>query len=972
MSEAYIKIVGAREHNLKNVNLEIPRSKLVVMTGVSGSGKSSLAFDTIYAEGQRRYVESLSAYVRQFIGLLEKPDLDKIEGLSPAISIDQKGVSRNPRSTVGTVTEIYDYLRLLFARIGTPYCPKCGKPVTRQTVQQVVDEVLKIPDGTRVMILAPVVVHMKGTHQNIFATARQEGFSRVRVDGAILNLDEEISLDKKKWHDIEIVVDRLVINSNLDRDRLTQSVETSLKLSNGTVITANVNADDRSSTTDTIYSNRFACASCSISIQELEPRNFSFNTPYGACPRCTGLGYRLEVDRRLVIEDETKSINDGAIQPWTTAGAWNSWYDSSLRAINKRYNVPLDVPFGEMTQEHQDLILYGDKNTKNEKLEVTHTSKSGGQFTWSTKFEGVIASVGRRHAQTESEKVREDMERYMSHRVCPECNGQRLKPEVLAVKLNNLNIMDVCEMSVEDALEWISTSATTGDNGTKQVLTDRELTIGKQIFKEILARLDFLNRVGLGYIGVNRASATLSGGEAQRIRLATQIGSGLTGVLYVCDEPSIGLHAADNARLIDTLINLRDVGNTVIVVEHDEEVMRAADHIVDMGPGAGENGGSVVAEGTIDAIMACDASVTGAYLNGKSSIPIPEQRRKGNGKELIIRNARHNNLRGVDVTFPLGKLICVTGVSGSGKSTLVNEILNKALARVLYRAKDRPGEHDKIEGLEHIDKAINITQSPIGRTPRSNPATYTGLFSPIRDLFAALPESRARGYKAGRFSFNVAGGRCEACSGAGYTQIEMQFLPDITVPCDVCKGARYNREALEIKFKLNSIADILDMTVNSALKVFKDIPSISSKLETLENVGLGYIRLGQPATTLSGGEAQRIKLASELSKRATGKTLYILDEPTTGLSFYDCHKLINVLHRLVDAGNTVVLIEHHLDFIKNADWVIDLGPKAGAEGGQLMATGEPEAVVKKPRSVTGKWLKPMLSKHSKRQPAGVS
>ncbi len=962
MSESSIKIVGAREHNLKNVDVEIPRDQLVVITGVSGSGKSSLAFDTIYAEGQRRYVESLSAYARQFLGRMEKPDVDHIDGLSPSISIDQKGVSRNPRSTVGTVTEIYDYLRLLFARAGRPHCHNCGRPVQRQTVQQITDSILRLDEGSRILVLAPMVTHMKGEHTAILESARRDGFVRVRIDGDVRDLSEEIKLNKNRWHDIQIVVDRLIVRPDTETGRLTESVETALRLGGGTML-ATVLGKDGAKDRDVVYSEKFACVHCDISIAELEPRNFSFNTPYGACPTCTGLGFRLEVDPDLVIQDKSLSLNQGAIVPWVSAGANSPWYASMLESVAEHYGFSMDTPIREMDPEHLKIILYG---SGDKKIPVAHTTQKGRVYRWSTAFGGVIPSMERRHSETESDSVREDIGRYMSQRACATCNGDRLKPEVLAVSVLGMSIMDVTRQSVEKALHWVEACKTgvwpkSADRSkpepAEEPLNERESAIAEQIMKEIEARLGFLERVGLDYLTLDRSAGTLSGGEGQRIRLATQIGSGLMGVLYVCDEPSVGLHPSDNDRLIETLKRLRDVGNTVLIVEHDEAVMRAADHIVDLGPGAGEHGGHVVAEGPIDTIESNDTSVTGAYLSGKKSIEVPDERRPGNGNSLVVTGARENNLKNISVSFPLGTLVCVTGVSGSGKSTLVNEIMSKRLAQHFHRAKDRPGAHDSIDGLEHIDKVIDIDQSPIGRTPRSNPATYTGVFGPIRELFATMPEAKARGYKAGRFSFNVKGGRCEACSGAGYVQIEMQFLPDVTVPCEICRGARYNREALEIKFKGQSIADVLDMTVSEAATLFENIPSVANKLTTLRDVGLGYIKLGQPATTLSGGEAQRIKLASELSRRSTGQTLYILDEPTTGLSFDDANKLMVVLHRLVDAGNTVVLIEHHLDLIKNADWLIDLGPFAGDRGGKLVAEGTPEFLATVKASSTGDYLR---------------
>jgi excinuclease ABC subunit A len=983
MSESHINVVGAREHNLKNVSVRIPREKLVVITGVSGSGKSSLAFDTIYAEGQRRYVESLSAYARQFLGLMEKPDVDHIEGLSPAISIDQKGVSRNPRSTVGTVTEIYDYLRLLFSRAGRPHCPNCGRPVQRQTVQQIVDAILRMPEGTRLMLLAPVVTHMKGEHVAVFEDARRDGFVRVRVDGEVRDLSEPVKLDKQKWHDIEIVVDRVIVRKDTDTLRLTDSVETALKRANGTVVAALVPREDAGgqeaatrkaakatatraargqkartlSANDVVFSEKFACVSCGISISELEPRNFSFNTPFGACPTCTGLGFRLEVDPDLAVPDKNLSIKQGGIAPWASAGASSPWYVSTLEGLARARGFSLDTPIKDLDPEDIHVLLYG---TDGRKVEVVHRTQKGKVYRWNTEFEGVVPSLERRFSETESESVREDIERYMAQRPCATCKGLRLKPEALAVTVLGMSIMDVTQQPVEKAVQWVNackTGAWPGGAPADEPLSEREQVIARQILKEIDARLGFLSRVGLDYLTLDRAASTLSGGEGQRIRLATQIGSGLMGVLYVCDEPSVGLHPADNSRLIDTLKSLRDVGNSVLIVEHDEAVMRAADYIIDLGPGAGEHGGRIVAEGPLQTILDSRDSVTGAYLSGRREIPLPEERRPGNGLEITVRGARANNLAGVDVKFPLGRLVCVTGVSGSGKSTLVTEVLLKRLAQVFYRAKDRPGDHDAVLGLQHIDKVINIDQSPIGRTPRSNPATYTDAFTPIRNLYATMPEAKARGYDPGRFSFNVKGGRCESCAGAGYVQIEMQFLPDVTVPCEVCRGARYNREALEIKFKTKSISEVLDMTVSEAADLFENIPALRNRLQTLKSVGLGYIRLGQPATTLSGGEAQRIKLAGELARRSTGRTLYILDEPTTGLSFDDCAKLMEVLHKLVDAGNTVVLIEHHLDLIKNADWIIDLGPGAGERGGRLVAEGTPEFIASVESSATGQYLR---------------
>ncbi len=972
MPQDYIHVKGAREHNLKNIDVTIPRDKLVVVTGVSGSGKSSLAFDTIYAEGQRRYVESLSAYARQFLGRMDKPDVEYVEGLSPAISIDQKGVSHNPRSTVGTVTEVYDYLRLLFARVGRPFCPKCDRPVQRQTVQQIVDAIMSLPVGTRILVLAPKVRRRKGEHKEVFEEARRAGFVRVRVNGEIHQLETmgDLNLDKQKWHYIEIVVDRLVVDAETEASRVADSVETALKQGNG-VVEAAIDGGE-----DLVFSENFACVHCGISLPEIEPRTFSFNSPHGACPACTGLGFKLEIDPEIIIPNKDLSIAEGAIVPWVRAGALTGWHKSLLESVSAAYGFSTKTPVRELSEKALNIILYG---TGNKTLTMRHRTHHGHDYSWETTFEGVIPQLERRHKETESDYVRSDVERYMTANPCSSCNGKRLRPEALAVRVCGLGIDDVCAMTIERGIEWADTigrgdgTATPrkGSNGSHPVshLTERELSIGAQILKEIEARLKFLVDIGLGYLTLDRTARTLSGGEAQRIRLATQIGSGLTGVLYVCDEPTVGLHPADDDRLIGTLNRLRELGNTVVVVEHDEAVMRASDYIVDLGPGAGEHGGSVVAYGTIDDIMNNPDSITGSYLSGRRSIPLPEKRRPSNGHHITISGARENNLKGVDVDIPLGMLVCVTGVSGSGKSTLVYEILYKKLAQQFYGNKERPGRHTEIKGIENIDKVVDIDQSPIGRTPRSNPATYTGAFTPIRELFASLPEAKVRGYAPGRFSFNVKGGRCEACQGGGYIQIEMQFLPDVTVPCEVCRGLRYNREALEVTFKDKSIADVLDMTVDQALDFFYNLPKIRNKLETTRDVGLGYIRLGQPATTLSGGEAQRVKLATELSRRATGKTMYILDEPTTGLSFEDCAALLRVLHRLVDAGNTVVLIEHHLDMMKNADWIIDLGPGAGDAGGNLIAAGTPEDVTSFPASHTGRYLREVLNRNGT-MPAG--
>jgi len=932
-----IIVKGAREHNLKNIDVTIPRDKLVVITGVSGSGKSSLAFDTIYAEGQRRYVESLSAYARQFLGRMEKPEVDYIEGLSPAVSIDQKGPSKNPRSTVGTVTEVYDYLRLLFARVGHPHCPNCGREITMQTVQQIVDAVQKLPEKSRIMILAPLVRDRKGEYQSVFEDLRKSGYARVRVDGEIRELAEDIGqLDRYKSHSIEVVVDRLVVGQG-DQARIADSVETALKVGAGVVLVSIIGGEEL------LFSEHFACVHCGISLGEISPRTFSFNTPYGACPECTGLGFRLEVDPDLVLNKEL-SVMQGAIRPWQ----YHNWYLWRVEPLARKSGFSLHTPVKDLSEEHLNLLLYG------EGREIPrYRNRFGRMVRISDGYEGIIPNLERIFRETESEQSRANTERYMVSRPCMACQGKRLKPESLAVTIGNNNIMDVTAMSVTRSLEWV-------EELDRKVLNEREKLIAHQVLKEIKTRLGFLEDVGLDYLSTDRASMTLSGGEAQRIRLATQIGSGLMGVLYVCDEPTVGLHPADDYRLIQTMQRLRDLGNTILVVEHDEAMMRAADHIVDMGPGAGEHGGHIVVAGTLDDIMNCKESSTGQYLSGARRIPLPEKRRPGNGRELVIRGARQNNLKNIDVHIPLGKFVCITGVSGSGKSSLVDEILYRKLAQIFYRAKDRAGDCDEIVGIEHIDKVINIDQSPIGRTPRSNPATYTGTFTPVRELFATVPEARLRGYKPGRFSFNVRGGRCEACRGEGFIEIEMQFLPDVTVPCEVCHGQRYNREALEIRFKGKNIAEVLDMTVAQALDYFEHFPRLKNKLSTLNDVGLGYIRLGQPAPTLSGGEAQRVKLATELSKRSTGSTLYILDEPTTGLSFEDVEALLKVLQRLVDAGNTVIVIEHHLDVIKNADFIIDLGPGAGDKGGYIIAAGSPEEIAQIDASATGQYLQRML------------
>jgi excinuclease ABC subunit A len=939
-----IVVKGAREHNLKNIDVVIPRDKLVVITGVSGSGKSSLAFDTIYAEGQRRYVESLSAYARQFLGRMEKPEVDYIEGLSPAISIDQKGPSKNPRSTVGTVTETYDYLRLLFARVGHPHCPKCGREITAQTVQQIVDAIQNIPAGSRIMILAPLIRDRKGEYQMVFDDLRKAGYVRVRVDGEIHDLSEEFQLDKYKKHSIEAVVDRLVVGQSDSQSRIADSVETALKLGAGVVLVSIVGGEEL------LFSEHFACVHCGVSLGEIAPRTFSFNSPHGACRECTGLGVKLEIDPELVIPNKELSVAQGAIHP----GWWYSWHAGELEMLARRYGFSLYTPVKELDERHLKLILYGEGGEL-----VRYRNRYGRVREYFSGYEGVIPYLERLSRDTQSEHTRAEIERYMMSRPCPVCEGRRLKPESLAVTIADKNIVEISSMSVTQAMEWVTAI---GGDGRKAVLSKREQMIAHQIIKEIQARLGFLRDVGLDYLTLDRPSATLAGGEAQRIRLATQIGSGLMGVLYICDEPTIGLHPADDFRLIETLKRLRDLGNTILVVEHDEAMMRAADHIIDMGPGAGEHGGWIVATGTLADIMTCKESITGQYLSGAKQIPLPSKRRPGSGEELVIKGARENNLKNIDVHIPLGKFVCITGVSGSGKSTLIDEILYKKLAQIFYRSRERAGDCDDITGIEHIDKVVNIDQSPIGRTPRSNPATYTGTFTPIRELFATVPEARMRGYGPGRFSFNVKGGRCEACRGEGFIQIEMQFLPDVTVPCEVCKGKRYNREALEIKFKGKNIAEVLDMTVEQALVFFDHFPKVKNKLATMRDVGLGYIRLGQPAPTLSGGEAQRVKLATELSKRSTGRTLYILDEPTTGLSFEDVAALLRVLQRLVDAGNTVVVIEHHLDVIKNADHIIDLGPGAGDRGGYVVATGTPEEITLEKSSATGQYLSRVLPK----------
>ncbi len=933
----FIVVKGAREHNLKNIDVKIPREKLVVITGLSGSGKSSLAFDTIYAEGQRRYVESLSSYARQFLGLMEKPDVDQIDGLSPAISIDQKSTSRNPRSTVATVTEIYDYLRLLFARIGVPHCPVCGRPVKRQTTTAIVDQVVSRDKDARLMVLAPIINDKKGAFEHIPEQYQRAGFARVRVDGVVYALDEFPELDKNYKHTLEIVVDRLV-NNEESRGRLVQSVEQALDITDGKLLI--VNAEDQ---TETAYSLMYACIEHpDIVIPELEPRTFSFNSPHGACPVCTGLGSRMEVDPELVIPNGKLTIAEGAIRPFNRINS-DAWYTKKMQAVADRYGFSLHVPTGQLRPSDMEKILYG---TGSE----TYRVSLGSGRSFETTYEGVIPNLERRHKETESDFMRRDIERFMRERPCHTCKGRRLRPEVLAITVAKRSIMDICEMSIDEANKFFGSLT----------LNDKESQIANQIFKEICARLKFMQDVGLNYLNLARSAATLSGGEAQRIRLATQIGSGLQGVLYVLDEPSIGLHQRDNTRLIATLKHLRDLGNTVLVVEHDEDTIRTADYLLDIGPGAGVHGGEIVAAGTPDEVAKSEQSVTGQYLMGNRSIAVPKNRRKGNGKFLVVKGAKENNLKNIDVTIPLGQMVVVSGVSGSGKSSLINDILAKELSARLMRANTVPGRHDDIEGIKELDKAIVIDQSPIGRTPRSNPATYTGLFTPIRDLFASVPESKLRGYSPGRFSFNVRGGRCENCAGDGIIKIEMHFLPDVYVPCEVCKGKRYNREALEIHYKGKTISDVLDMTCDTALEFFENVPAISRKLQTLVDVGLGYIRLGQPATTLSGGEAQRVKLATELSRRSTGRTLYILDEPTTGLHMEDVDKLLGVLHALVDTGNSMIVIEHNLDVIKNADWLIDMGPEGGAGGGNIIAEGTPEQVAKKTESYTGQFLKQML------------
>jgi len=973
MTDNVIRVVGAREHNLKNITVEIPRDKFVVITGLSGSGKSSLAFDTIFAEGQRRYVESLSAYARQFLGQLDKPDVDYIEGLSPSVSIDQRGASHNPRSTVGTVTEIYDYLRLLFARAGIPHCPTCGKEVVKQSAQEIVENIETLPDDSRLLILAPLIKGRKGTHQAVLEEIRKAGFIRARVDGKVYQLDEEIEMDRYKIHTIEAVVDRLIIHkydndeeTQIARSRLTDSVETALKFGDGYISVHILNPprhqepdqliDDDTDRhgIDLHFSEYLACPEHGSILPEIEPRTFSFNTPHGACPECQGLGGRLEIDPELLIPDPDKSLNQGAIaiSEWNGPRDEGGYYWQALEAVAREYGIDLDAPVHSMDQRQLNTILYG---TSGKQVTVRYRNRDGRTATFRTAFEGIINNLQRRYNETNSEYTREKITTFMSETICTSCNGSRLRKEALAVTIGGTNIIEITQWPVVRTLDWVKTLS-----GPDTPLDDKQQIIAGRILKEIRERLNFLTNVGLDYLTLDRSAGTLSGGEAQRIRLATQIGSRLMGVLYVLDEPSIGLHPRDNSRLLNTLEDLRDIGNTVLVVEHDAETIQSADWIVDLGPLAGEHGGEVVAEGTVEDILANPKSLTGAYLSGRLKVDIPSKRRKGNGKLLKILGASQNNLKEVDVTIPLGQFVCITGVSGSGKSTLMIEILYKALARQLNRAHTHPGEYRKIDGIEHLDKIINIDQSPIGRTPRSNPGTYTGLFDHIRALFSELPESKIRGYKPGRFSFNVHGGRCEACQGQGQLRIEMQFLPDIYIPCDVCHGARFNRETLQVRFKDLNIADVLDLTVDEGIKIFSNIPKMINRLQTLQDVGLGYIRIGQPATTLSGGEAQRVKLARELSKRATGRTMYVLDEPSVGLHAADVHKLIEVLQRLVDAGNSVLIIEHNLDIIKVADYIIDLGPEGGDMGGEIVVTGTPEEVCASEQSFTGYYLRPFV------------
>lgn len=935
-------VKGARQHNLKNIDISLPRDSFNVITGLSGSGKSSLAFDTIYAEGQRRYVESLSAYARQFLGQMDKPDVDYIEGLSPAISIDQKTTSRNPRSTVGTVTEIYDYLRLLFARVGHAHCPQCGKPISQQTIQQMTDDVMTFPEGSKILIIAPMIRGKKGEHKSVFEQLRKEGFSRVRVDGVVRTLDEDIDLQKTKKHDIDVVVDRLVVKEGIE-SRLTDSMETAAKWGEGLVLVAEVDGPEH------MYSQHFACPDCHISLPKIEPRMFSFNSPFGACPACAGIGSTMEVDEDMVIPDGSISFANGAVVALSNNP--NAWFMRQLEGLLQQNGYSLNNSFDELPKKLQEEIMHGSR----EKVSFDYENMRGEVKTFHTEYEGILPMVKRRHSEASTDAMREEFEKFMSIKPCTTCHGARLKPEVLAITVGGKNIEEVTDMTIKEAAQFFSSLS----------LSQRELVIGEQILKEIKARLGFLNNVGLDYLTMSRAAGTLSGGEAQRIRLATQIGSGLVGVLYILDEPSIGLHQRDNDRLIETLKGLRDLGNTLLVVEHDEDTMRAADFLVDIGPGAGEHGGQVIAAGPVPEVMANPKSITGQYLAGKKFIALPEKRRKPGKAAIEVRGAKENNLQNINVKFPIGLFNVVTGVSGSGKSTLINEILYKGLSNKLYRTYHRVGKHKEIRGMDYVDKVINIDQSPIGRTPRSNPATYTGVFDAIRELYSQTPEAKMRGYKQGRFSFNVKGGRCEACRGDGIIKIEMHFLPDVYVPCEVCKGARYNRETLEVKYKGKSIADVLDMTVDDAVDFFAAIPKIHRKMITLKEVGLGYIRLGQPATTLSGGEAQRVKLATELARRSTGKTMYILDEPTTGLHAEDIRKLLLVLQKLVDAGDTVVVIEHNLDVIKTADYIIDLGPEGGSGGGTVIAKGTPEDVAKVKESYTGQFLGPVLKRTRK-------
>jgi excinuclease ABC subunit A len=978
MPQEQLVVRGAREHNLKNVTVAMPRDRLVVITGLSGSGKSSLAFDTIYAEGQRRYVESLSAYARQFLGEMQKPDVDQIDGLSPAISIDQKGASRNPRSTVGTVTEIYDHLRLLFARIGHPHCPTCGREIERQSVQQIVDQIYDLPEGTRLMVLGPVIKDRKTEGNREYEQIRRQGFARVRVDGELMDLTETRPLDKYKRHMIDVVVDRFIVRhgeagegdaveagqseagagtsdssavdpSRPDSTRLADSVETALRLGEGVVLIAPVSRDGEAPAfEERRYSERYSCPYDGTTVDELEPRSFSFNSPHGACPGCTGLGSRLEIDPERVVPFKNLSLAGGALVPWARMPMENSWHGKIIEAVCREHGWDFNAPIKDLPPEAMEYILYSGRG---ERVVIGYRHERG-ENTYGATFEGIIPNLERRFRETDSDFIKSELERYMVARPCPTCEGKRLKPEILAVTVDGRNIWDVSTLSITSACDFVS--------GLPERLTERENAIARQVLKEISSRLGFLLDVGLDYLTLDRTSQTLSGGEAQRIRLATQIGSSLMGVLYILDEPSIGLHQRDNAKLIATLTRLRDLGNTVLVVEHDEETIRTADWVIDIGPGAGEHGGEIIANGPLEVILAEPRSITGAYLRGELQVPIPETRRAGSGQSLVVRGVREHNLKNLDVAFPLGRFVAVTGVSGSGKSTLVTDVLYNALAHELNGAREKPGDHDALEGLEAIDKVIEIDQSPIGRTPRSNPATYTGLFGTIRELFAGTPEARLRGYMPGRFSFNVKGGRCEHCKGDGILKIEMQFLPDVYVPCEVCKGKRYNREALEIHYKGRSISDVLEMTIEEALDFFNPVPNVKAKLQTLFDVGLGYVHLGQPATTLSGGEAQRVKLATELSKRATGRTVYVLDEPTTGLHMADVEKLLQVLHRLVDTGNTVIVIEHNLDVVKTADWIVDLGPEGGDRGGYVIAEGTPEEVAATPGSATGEYLARVL------------